>query len=179
MRTNEGDIASLDGRVTVNEGDIASLDGRVTTNEGDITNLDGRVTTAEGNISTIDTRVTVNEGSIVSIQAQLDNAPVTYVSDADGTTPSAVPTDTVAFVAASGGAARVTNVAAGAISATSTDAINGSQMYAMDERVTQNGSDITTIRNNLEGSTVVAVQYSDPNNPKVSNGGTITNDVAR
>ncbi|MBX7536491.1 YadA-like family protein [Qipengyuania sp. GH1] len=178
VTTNEGDIANLDGRVTVNEGDIASLDGRVTTNEGDITNLDTRVTTAEGNISSIDSRVTVNEGSIVSIQAQLANVPVTYVSDADGTTPSATPTDTVAFQSASGGAARVTNVAAGALTATSTDAVNGSQLFETNGQVAQNASDITTVRNNLQGSTVVAVQYSDPDNPNVSNGGTITNDVA-
>lgn len=177
VTTNEGDIANLDGRVTVNEGDIASLDGRVTTNEGDITNLDTRVTTAEGNISSIDSRVTVNEGSIVSIQAQLANVPVTYVSDADGTTPSATPTDTVAFQSASGGAARVTNVAAGALTATSTDAVNGSQLFETNAQVAQNTSDITNVRNNLQGSTVVAVQYSDPDNPNVSNGGTITNDV--
>ena len=177
VTTNEGDIANLDGRVTVNEGDIASLDGRVTTNEGDITNLDTRVTTAEGNISSIDSRVTVNEGSIVSIQAQLANVPVTYVSDADGTTPSATPTDTVAFQSASGRAARVTNVAAGALTATSTDAVNGSQLFETNAQVAQNTSDITNVRNNLQGSTVVAVQYSDPDNPNVSNGGTITNDV--
>ena len=115
----------------------------------------------------------------VATVGQVDTAITAATApDAEGTTPSTVPTDTVAFVAASGSAARVTNVAAGAISATSTDAINSSQMYAMDERVTQNGSDITTIRNNVEGSTVAAVQYSDPDNPNVSNGGTITNDVA-
>ena len=177
MTVNEGDIANLDGRVTVNEGDIANLDGRVTVNEGDIANLDTRVTTNEGDIATIDNRVTANETSITNIQVQLDNVPVTYVSDADGMTPSAVPTDTAAFVGASGGAVRVTNVDDGNLSATSTDAVNGSQLFATNQQVAQNTADITTINNNLAGSTVVAVQYSDPDNPTVSNGGTITNDV--
>lgn len=177
VTVNEGDIANLDGRVTVNEGDIATLDGRVTVNEGDIASLDTRVTTNEGDIVTIDNRVTANETNITNIQVQLDNVPVTYVSDADGTTPSAVPTDTAAFVGASGGAVRVTNVDDGNLSATSTDAVNGSQLFATNQQVAQNTADITTINNNLAGSTVVAVQYSDPDNPTVSNGGTITNDV--
>ena len=125
----------------------------------------------------IDGRVTVNETNITSIQARLDNVPVTYVSDMDGSTPSAVPTDTAAFVGASGGAVRVTNVAEGELAAGSTDAVNGSQLYATNQAVAQNTADIQTINSNLAGSTVVAVQYSDPDNPTVSNGGTITNDV--
>ena len=177
VTVNEGDIANLDGRVTVNEGDIALIDDRVTVNEGDIENLDDRVTTAEGDIVSIDSRVTTNETNITAIQVQLDNVPVTYVSDADGTTPSAVPTDTAAFVGASGSTVRVTNVADADLSAGSTDAVNGSQLYATNQQVAQNTADITTINNNLAGSTVVAVQYSDPDNPTVSNGGTITNDV--
>lgn len=177
VTVNEGDIANLDGRVTVNAGDITALDGRVTVNEGDITDLDTRVTTNEGDIVAIDGRVTVNETTITNIQAQLATVPVTYVSDADGSTPSAVPTDTAAFVGASGGAVRVTNVAEGELAAGSTDAVNGSQLYATNQAVAQNTADIETINSNLAGSTVVAVQYSDPDNPTVSNGGTITNDV--
>ncbi|MBL4858521.1 MAG: YadA-like family protein [Erythrobacter sp.] len=187
---NENDIADLDGRVTVNEGDIADLDGRITVNEGDIIDLDGRVTTNEGDIAAIDDRVTVNEGDIVNldtrvetnttnisnIQVQLANVPVTYVSDADGTTPSDVPTHTAAFVGASGGIT-VTNVAAGTLSADSTEAVNGSQLFETNQNVAQNAADIETINNNLSGSTVVAVQYSDPDDPTVSNGGTVTNDV--
>ncbi|WP_143089638.1 YadA-like family protein [Qipengyuania nanhaisediminis] len=177
VTVNEGDIANLDGRVTVNEGDITALDGRVAVNEGDITDLDTRVTTNEGDIVAIDGRVTVNETTITNIQAQLATVPVTYLSDADGSTPSAVPTDTAAFVGASGGAVRVTNVAEGELAAASTDAVNGSQLYATNQAVAQNTADIETINSNLAGSTVVAVQYSDPDNPTVSNGGTITNDV--
>ena len=180
----EGDVAGLDGRVTVNEGDIASLDARTTVNEGGIASLDGRVTVNEGDIASLDARTTVNEGDIVSLQAQVDNVPVGYVSDADGATPSAVPTDTAAFVGAGGGAVRVTNVDDGALAVASTDAVNGSQLFATNQQVAanradidQNTADIVTINNNLAGSTVVAVQYSDPGNPTVSNGGTITNDV--
>jgi autotransporter adhesin len=191
VTVNEGDIANLDGRVTVNEGDIANLDGRVTVNEGDIANLDPRVTVNEGDIDNLDdpdtlnegdivthdTRVTVNETDIDQIQADLANVPVGYVAAADTSTRSSTPTNTVAFFGADDGPVQVTNVAAGTLSATSTDAVNGSQLFATNQNVQQNTDDIQTINNNLAGSTIVAVQYSNPDNPTASNGGTITNDV--
>ena len=184
VTVNEGDIASIDGRVTVNEGDIASLDGRLAITEGDITTLDGRVTTVEGDVANLDTQVTNNATFITEVQAQVDNVPVGYVSDADGFTPSTVPTNTAAFFGATPDPVRVTNVAAGTLSASSTDAVNGAQLAATNDAVAmnrsdidQNTADITAVSLNLQGSTVVAVQYSDPDSPTLSNGGTVTQDV--
>ena len=131
----------------------------------------------EGDIVTLDTRVTVNETDIDQIQADLANVPVGYVAAADTSTRSSTPTNTVAFFGADDGPVQVTNVAAGTLSATSTDAVNGSQLFATNQNVQQNTDDIQTINNNLAGSTIVAVQYSNPDNPTASNGGTITNDV--
>lgn len=208
----EGDVAGLDTRVTTNEGSIANLDTRVTTNAGEIADLGTRVTLAEDDIDGLDTRVTanesdiadhdvriaintdgildldarvtVNEGDIAELETRVDNVPVKYMM-ADGITPSPVPTAMAAFVGTGGGQVTVGNVAAGTLSATSSEAVNGSQLFATNQAVAQNRADIdqntadiTTITNNLAGSTVVAVQYSDPDNPNVSNGGTITNDVA-
>ncbi len=206
VTVNEGDIANLDNRVTVNEGDIANLDNRVTVNEGDIANIDSRVTVNEGDINDLDVRVTDNTTTINNIQAQVDNVPLGYVSDADPSMASATPTQTVAMIGADGSApVTLTNVAPGALNATSTDAVNGAQLYATNQQVAANRVDIdnnrtdidantvaiannrtdidnntnaiTNIQNNYAGSTVVAVQYSDPDNPTVSNGGTVTNDV--
>ena len=205
VTTNETIITNLDGRVTTNETDIANLDTRVTVNEGDIANIDARVTVAEGDIvaldnslTQIDARVTANETTLVNIQAQVGNVPVRYVSDADGTTPSATPTNTAALIGANPAGVTLTNVAAGELSATSSDAVNGAQLFATNQAVSanaaaiaansvaigQNRTDIdantaaiTTINNNIAGSTVVAVQYSNPSTPTQSNGGTVTNDV--
>lgn len=219
VTVNETDIANIDGRVTVNEGDIASLDGRVTVNEGDIANIDSRVTVNEGDIVAIDGRVTNNETAITNLQTQVANVPLGYVDDGDGTTPSSSPTQTVAMIGAAAGPVTLTNVAAGSLSATSSDAVNGSQLYATNQQVdqnmtniaqntaditnnandianntaniatnatnianntaniSQNTSDIQLIQNNLAGSTVVAVQYSDADNPRYSNGGVISQDV--
>ncbi len=205
VTVNETDIANLDSRVTVNEGDIsdnstsiANLDTRVTVNEGDISdnttsiaNLDGRVTVNEGDITdnrtsiaNMDGRVTVNETAITNVQQQIANVPVGYVDDDDTSTSSDTATNTAAFASADGGAVRVTNVAQGNVAAGSTDAVNGAQLAATNAAVAMNRSDIDdntaaidTINTNLQGSTVVAVQYSDPANPTQSNGGVITNDV--
>jgi len=181
---NGSQLFATNETVAANTADITNLDGRVTVNEGDITDLKSRATSSETNIATlqtdvsnVDARVTVNEGAITVLQTQIANVPVHYVEDAAPGTRSAVPTDTIALAAASGGTAKLTNVAAGALSASSTDAVNGSQLYATNQRVDQNTTDIQTITNNLSGSTVVAVQYSNPDNPTVSNGGTLTNDV--
>ncbi len=218
---NEGDIANLDTRVTINEGDIADLDTRVTVNEGDIVDLGTRVTTNEADISNIDARVTVNEGDIVdlgtrvtdnsvsitNIQAQVDNVPIGYVSDSDPAMASATPTQTTGLIGANPSApVTLNNVAAASLSAGSTDAVNGAQLYATNQQVAVNTTNIainrtdidsntaniatnrtdidtntnaiSNIQNNYSGSVVVAVQYSDPDNPNVSNGGTVTNDVA-
>ncbi|GGD54628.1 hypothetical protein GRI62_03995 [Erythrobacter arachoides] len=212
VTVNEGDIASLDGRVTVNEGDITNLDGRVTVNEGDIANLDGRVTVNEGDIANLDTRTTINEGAITTIdqrvtnnstsivsigqqvnanttlitqvQAQVDNVPVNYVSDTDGTTPSTVPTNTAAFAGATTAPVRVTNVAAGNLAADSTDAVNGGQLAATNAQVAtnrtdidRNTADIAVLNTSFANSPRAAVQYSNAGTPTQANGGTVTQDV--
>lgn len=177
VTSNEGDIVSIDSRVTVSEAAISTLDIRMTDNEGNIANIDGRVTVNEGDITAIDSRVVSAEANITTLQAQVANSPVNYVSNADGMTRSNTPTDTAAFTGPSNGSVRVTNVANGVLSAGSTDAVNGSQLSATNELVAKNTADITTISNNISGNTVVAIQYSNPQNATASNGGTISNDV--
>ncbi|MGB7370967.1 YadA family autotransporter adhesin [Erythrobacter sp.] len=191
VAVNEGDIADLDNRVTVNEGNIADLDNRLTVNEGDIANLDTRVTINEGDIgdlndtvTEIDARVTDNSTQLTLVQGQLANVPLGYVSDSDPTAASTAPTNTAALIGASADPVTLANVAEGTIAAGSTDAVNGSQLAATNDQVASNRTDIdantaniAALNNNLQGNTVAAVQYSDPDNPNTSNGGTITNDV--
>ena len=61
---------------------------------------------------------------------------------------------------------RIQNVAPGKLSADSTDAINGSQLYSVAQKVGQVSSGGAGI-----------VQYSNPDDPTTPNGGTATNDV--
>uniref|UniRef100_UPI00262E75E8 YadA family autotransporter adhesin n=1 Tax=Paraburkholderia sp. TaxID=1926495 RepID=UPI00262E75E8 len=67
------------------------------------------------------------------------------------------PTSTVS-VGAVGSERTITNVAAGRLSATSTDAVNGSELYATNQQVTQNTTDITNLTNNMNNGSVGLVQ---------------------
>lgn len=117
---NGSQLHATNQQVAANTAAIGGLDTRVTTNTDAIAQIGTSLTA-------IDARVTSNTTQIAAVQAQVNNVPVRYVSDADGTTPSAGPTDTVAFTGASGGAVRVANVANGTAA---TDAVNLGQLQA-------------------------------------------------
>lgn len=142
------------------------------------TTLIDNMTTAVNTMTAVDARVTVNTQAITILQQQAAMVPVGYVHDANPTVPSDVPINTAAMIGATAAPVKLTNVAAGMVAAGSPDAVNGAQLAATNAQVSQNTLNVTTINSNLRGRTVVAVQYSDPSNPTVSNGGTITNDVA-
>ncbi|MCD9122706.1 ESPR-type extended signal peptide-containing protein [Cupriavidus sp. UGS-1] len=61
----------------------------------------------------------------------------------------ATPTSTVS-VGAPGAERTITNVAAGRLSNTSTDAVNGSQLYATNQQVDLNTADITNLNNTID-----------------------------
>ncbi|MFM0313138.1 YadA family autotransporter adhesin, partial [Paraburkholderia sp. RL17-383-BIF-A] len=67
------------------------------------------------------------------------------------------PSSTVS-VGAAGSERTITNVAAGRLSATSTDAVNGSELFATNQQVTQNTTDITNLTNNMNNGSVGLVQ---------------------
>ena len=69
-------------------------------------------------------------------------------------------------VGTTGGERTVTNVAAGQISATSTDAINGSELFATNQAIEA-----------LVTGGAGPVQYSNPATPTTPNGGIVTNSV--
>ncbi|MFM0061160.1 YadA-like family protein, partial [Paraburkholderia phytofirmans] len=67
------------------------------------------------------------------------------------------PSSTVS-VGSVGNERTITNVAAGRLSATSTDAVNGSELFATNQQVTQNTTDITTLTTNITNGSVGLVQ---------------------
>jgi len=67
-------------------------------------------------------------------------------------------------IGSAGSERTITNVAAGRLSATSTDAVNGSQLFATNQKVTQNSTDIASLSNdinNINNGTAGLVQQ-DP-----------------
>ncbi|GAB7526132.1 YadA-like family protein [Paraburkholderia sp. 2C] len=95
----------------------------------------------------------------------------TQVTNINGRLADAVKYDSSAHdkVSLSGTAGTtITNVKAGAVSATSTDAVNGSQLYATD----QNVSSLSTQVTNINGQLADAVKYDSSARDKVSLSGT-------
>ncbi|EFU8076282.1 hypothetical protein HRY84_000855 [Salmonella enterica subsp. enterica serovar Enteritidis] len=73
---------------------------------------------------------------------------------------------TSAFSAShTGNASKITNLAAGTLAADSTDAVNGSQLFATNENVSQNTADITTNTNSInQNTTDIATNTTNINN---------------
>ncbi|WP_303623509.1 ESPR-type extended signal peptide-containing protein, partial [Paraburkholderia youngii] len=114
---NAANIAGLDGRVTQNATAIGSMDTRITQNETNITSIDGRVTNIEGSVQNIANDLSSGVAGLV--QQDASTRTITVAKDMDGT---------VVNVAGTAGDRTVTGVAAGAVNASSVDAINGSQL---------------------------------------------------
>ena len=141
---NSGNVAiSSTGKITAGSGTTAvSIDGTV----GTVTA--GTVVVNSNNAGTINglTNKTWNPDSIVSGQAAtedqlkvLDAKTVQYDANSDGS----VNTSKITLGGTSG--TTITNVTAGTLSSTSTDAVNGSQLYATNQAVSTNATNIDTL----------------------------------
>ncbi|WP_233889018.1 YadA-like family protein [Paraburkholderia flagellata] len=115
--------------------------------------------------SNLDGRTTANTDAISNLQGQMADG-VVYDSSAH---------NAVTF----GGVGATTpvalhNVAAGTISAASTDAVNGSQLYATNQQVAQNTSDIADLQSNvsnISGQMANAVSYDSSAHDSITLGG--------
>ncbi|QSX76363.1 hypothetical protein HIV01_007775 [Lysobacter arenosi] len=123
-----GSTVNPDGTITQPNYTVTNIDGSTTTvhNVGDaITNIDGRTTqntTAISNIST-----SINNGTIGLVQQAGAGQKLTVGKDTDGSE--------VSFTNSAGEARKLSGVAAGSVSATSTDAVNGSQLHGLGQSV--------------------------------------------
>nr|WP_312862874.1 YadA-like family protein [Rhizobium sp. P28RR-XV] len=115
-----------------------------------------------------------NAGDVALGSGSVTDVAVGTASTVIGTTTynfaGTTPASTVS-VGAVGAERTITNVAAGRLNNGSTDAINGSQLFATNQQVTQNTTDITTINGNLTnlGNTInniagdTSTAYTDAN----------------
>ncbi len=166
---NGSQLFDTNTNVATNTTDISNLDGRVTTNEGNITNLDGRVTTNEGNITTINTRLDGLADGTVGLVTYDDASGTVKVAGAKGGS-----TVDFAGVDANGVATarKLTNVAAGGVSATSSDAINGAQLHGTAQSVADGLGGGSVV--NTDG-TISAPSYSVGGTTVTNVGDAITN----
>ncbi|MBB5772899.1 autotransporter adhesin [Brevundimonas vesicularis] len=83
--------------------------------------------------------------------------------------------DTLSLAGANG--TTITNVAAGQVNANSSDAVNGSQLFATNTQVAQNTTAITNLTNDIANGSLGPVQYSDGDDPETPNGGVRSDDL--
>ncbi|WP_409998574.1 YadA family autotransporter adhesin [Bradyrhizobium sp. SZCCHNR1002] len=100
-----------------------------------------------GALGAVDSALTANAASIANLQTQLNSGAIGLVQQNAATRIISVggATDgTTVSVAGSSGNRTVTGVAAGALNATSTDAVNGSQLYATNQQIASLSGQVAT-----------------------------------
>ncbi|SAK97621.1 hypothetical protein AWB79_07495 [Caballeronia hypogeia] len=128
-----------------------SIGGRTFDNVGDaLTNIDGRVTNIES--------------SVTSVSQQISNGEVGLVKQDTTTGAMAVAADrngTLVDMTGQDGARRITGVADGDISATSADAVNGSQIYALSQEMGAVNLNMTAHAQAMQDMATQANTYTD------------------
>ncbi|WP_447877615.1 ESPR-type extended signal peptide-containing protein, partial [Serratia fonticola] len=142
-------------------GNSGTVDKRL----GNTLNIQGTSATA-GTYSGNNLKTVVDASGVMQLQ-MADNPVVNSVIATDGTNTSTLAANgltvtggpSVTTTGINAGGQKVTNVAAGDISATSTDAINGSQLKATNDQVTNNTTNIANNTTNINGLKDDALQW--------------------
>ncbi|MDR5877124.1 YadA-like family protein [Caballeronia sp. LZ032] len=145
------------------EAAFTNLDGRTSQNTSNISNLQVNVANntaaIEKNTTDIaDITTQINSGTVGLVQQDPVSRKITVAQNANGT---------VVDVTGSEGTRTVTGVSAGTLSADSTEAVNGSQLWTTNQQI----ADITSRVQNFAGGgsgTVIAAQTNDT--PAVASG---------
>ncbi|EGD04122.1 putative outer membrane protein, partial [Burkholderia sp. TJI49] len=157
---NTDDLASLSTTVAGNTDGVASLSTALAGTDDDVASLSTSLSTVNSNLS----------DSVTSLQTAMQDA-VMY----DDSTHAQV---TLGGVGAS--PVLLTNLANGAINATSTDAINGSQLYAYEQEVSQQFDLLNTQVSSLSTSVATlqggAGNATGPNSTAQGNNSTASGD---
>jgi autotransporter adhesin len=142
-----GALGALDTQVTTNTASIGTLNTNVAANTANIGTLNTQVASNTANIATNTTdigtlRSQVNNGSIGLVQQDAATRAITVGKTTDGT---------VLDVSGTAGNRVITGVGAGAVSAISVDAVNGSQLYATNQNVAANTAAIASLSGIVTG----------------------------
>ncbi|WP_196788158.1 YadA family autotransporter adhesin [Burkholderia cepacia] len=165
-------MAIGDPNVAIGIGAFAGGNNNTANGQGAVALGNGNVATGTGSIALGNLATAAGAGSIaLGSGATASNANDVALGTGSVTaTPNPTPTGTVGgttynyagtspssvvSVGVPGAERQITNVAAGRVSSTSTDAVNGSQLYATDQAVNNLSTAVSSLGNNL-GSSVAA-----------------------
>ncbi|EMQ2929024.1 trimeric autotransporter adhesin SadA [Salmonella enterica] len=145
---NGSQLFDTNEKVDQNTADIATNTDSINQNTADITANTDSINQNTTDIAANTTSINQNTTDIAANTTNINN-----LSDSiTGLTDDALlwDADTGAFSAKHNGSdSKITNLAAGTLAADSTDAVNGSQLFATNENVSQNTTDIATNTTNI------------------------------
>ncbi|AUT58976.1 ESPR-type extended signal peptide-containing protein [Paraburkholderia terrae] len=179
MNNIAGTITNIDARTTQNASDITSIDARTTQIAGDVTNLDARTTQIAGDVTNLDARTTQMSSDITNLTTAINSGELGLVQQDDTTRNITVAKNTDGTIidfTGTAGARKLTGVLAGNVSASSVDAVNGSQLYSLANATANAIGGGSTV--NGDGS-ISAPSYVIGGTTMNSIAGTITNIDAR
>jgi autotransporter adhesin len=160
LYTTNQNIAQNTAAIAQNTSDIAK-------NAGDITNIDSRVSTVEGSVTNITNQI--NSGELGLVQQDQTSRNLTVGAATDGTQIS---------VAGTAGNRVMTGVAAGSLTASSNDAVNGSQLYATNQNVAQNAAAIAQNTSDIaENASAITTLNTTVNNINSGSVGLVQQDA--
>ncbi|PVM12274.1 trimeric autotransporter adhesin SadA [Salmonella enterica] len=161
---NGSQLFDTNEKVDKNTADIATNTDSINQNTADITANTDSINQNTTDIAANTTSINQNTTDIATNTTNINN-----LSDSITTlTDDALLWDAAsgAFSAKHNGSdSKITNLAAGTLAADSTDAVNGSQLFATNENVYQNTADITTNTNSInQNTTDIATNTTNINN---------------
>jgi autotransporter adhesin len=138
-----------------------SVGGTTVNTVGDaITNIDGRTTQNTTNIDNLTQNIA--NGSVGLVQQDPTSRNITVAKDTDGT---------VVDFTGTAGTRTLTGVTAGDLSASSTDAVNGSQLYATNMNVSNVANNLSNTNNNVANLAGNVTNINNTVNNIVNGGG--------
>ncbi|EAV8810021.1 TPA: autotransporter adhesin SadA [Salmonella enterica subsp. enterica serovar Typhimurium] len=161
---NGSQLFDTNEKVDKNTADIATNTGSINQNTADITANTDSINQNTTDIAANTTSINQNTTDIATNTTNINNLSDSITTLTD---------DALLWDAASGAfsanhngsASKITNLAAGTLAADSTDAVNGSQLFATNENVSQNTADITTNTNSInQNTTDIATNTTSINN---------------
>ncbi|HCA5183392.1 TPA: YadA-like family protein, partial [Acinetobacter baumannii] len=150
----DGDVSAT-SKDAVNGSQLHATNVKVDQNTADINVANQNIQSNTSNIATNTTNIATNTTNITELQAA-DKNNVKYNPDKSE----------IALAGPSG--TKISNLKDGDVSATSKDAVNGSQLHATNVKVDQNTADINVANQNIAGNTtnINELQAADKNNVK-------------
>ena len=148
---NKADIAQNKADIAQNKADIAQNKTDIAQNKADIGNLDNRVTNVE-NLAKQHTTVEAGNNITVTESTNTDGGKKYTVGMAKDITVDSVKVGDKTYVSKDGLNANnqtITNVKDGKIAEGSKDAVNGGQLYATNQLVKENASNISLLGNSI------------------------------